>query len=93
MRQVLKDLMLVAFFVLMFAAIPFALSPYNPLRQSLHPSHFLADPSANLTLYAALATFLVLALGAPMIPALDGTGDDSDAATQLAERMEEHLHD
>ncbi len=90
MRQFLTDLMLVTFVVLMIAAIPFALSPDNPLGQRPQP---LANPDVNLTLDALWATFLAVALGAPVISALAGMDDQSNSATPSAERVEKHHED
>jgi hypothetical protein len=85
MRQILKDLMLVVFFVLAFAAIPFALAPDNPLRQPPQPP---ADLGVNVN--APWGTILLAVLGVLVLVALAGMASYSNTGTHTVERVEEN---
>jgi hypothetical protein len=90
MRQILKDLMLVVFVVLMFAAIPFALAPDNPLRQPPQPP---ADLDVDVYVNAPWGTILLPVLGLLILFALVGMASYSYTGTHTIERVEENHHD
>jgi hypothetical protein len=90
MRQILKDLMLVVIFVLVFAAIPFALAPDNPLRQPPQPP---ADPGVAVPVNIPWGMILLVALGAPVILALVDMAGHSNMASHTVERVEGNHHD
>jgi hypothetical protein len=90
MRQILKDLMLVVFVVLMFAAIPFALAPDNPLQQPPQPP---ANPGLVVTVNIPWSMILLVALGAPVILALVGMASHSNMGIPTVERVKENRHD
>lgn len=89
MRQILKDLMLVVYFVLMFAALPFALSPDNPLRQPPQPP---VDPVVAVNMNAPGGTILLTVLGALVVFTLVSMANYSNTATQTVEQVDEQ-HD
>jgi integral membrane sensor domain MASE1 len=90
MRQILKDLMLVVIFVVMFAAIPFALAPDNPLRQPPQPP---AGPGVDVPVNVLWGMILLVALGAPVVLALVDMSSHGNMATHTVERVEENHHD
>ena len=90
MRQILKDLMLVVYFVLMFAALPFALSPDNPLRQPPQPP---VDPLIAVNVNAPWGTILLTVLGALVVFTLVSMADYSNTGTHTVEQVEERQHD
>jgi hypothetical protein len=90
MRQFLKDLMLVVFFILMFAALPFALSPDNPLHQPPQPP---ADPNVDVNVNAPWSTISLAVLGALVLFTLVSMANYSNTGTHTVEQVEEHQHD
>ena len=90
MRQILKDLMLVVYFVLMFAAVPFALSPDNPLRQPPQPP---ADPVVAMNVNAPWGLLLLTVLGALVVFTLVSMANYSNTGTHTVKEVEEQRHD
>jgi hypothetical protein len=90
MRQILKDLMLVVYFVLMFAALPFALSPDNPLHQPPQPP---ADPVVAMSVNAPWGAISLTVLGALVVFTLVSMANFSNTATHTIEQVEEQRHD
>ena len=90
MRQILKDLMLVVYCVLMFAAVPFALSPDNLLRRL---PQLPADPVVAVNVNASWGTILLPVLGALVVFTLVGMVKHSNTGTHTVEQVEEQQHD